>query len=167
MIHRTTLQFHLLSLHDDVIKWNHFPRYWPFVWGIYRPPLNSPHKGQWRGALMFSLIYAWINGLVNNREPGDLRRHRAHYDVIVMILWPTPHKSFEYRRTPHFSPPWHSQYQNLSGSWWYGTCPTRTTYIADLILPTERDTIQITNVTSTCKVKYSTMHPNENQSSFR
>ena len=26
-----------------------------------------------------------INGWVNNREAGDLRRHRAHYDVIVMI----------------------------------------------------------------------------------
>ena len=47
-------------------------------------PVNSPHKGQWRGALMFSLIYAWINDWVNNREAGDLRRHRCHYDVIVM-----------------------------------------------------------------------------------
>ena len=44
--------------HDDVIKWNDFPIYWPFVRGIHR----SPHKGQWRGALMFSLICAWING---------------------------------------------------------------------------------------------------------
>ena len=48
-------------------------------------PVNFPHKGQWRGALMFSLICAWINRWVNNREAGDLRRHRAHYDVIVMI----------------------------------------------------------------------------------
>ena len=43
-----------------------------------------PHKGQWRGALMFSFICACINGWVNNREAGDLRSHRAHYDVIVM-----------------------------------------------------------------------------------
>ena len=43
-----------------------------------------PHKGQWSGALMFSLISAWINSWVNNREAGDFRRHRAHYDVIVM-----------------------------------------------------------------------------------
>ena len=43
--------------HDDVIKWKHFPRYWPFVRGIHRPPVNSPHKGQWCGALMFSLIF--------------------------------------------------------------------------------------------------------------
>ena len=47
-------------------------------------PVKSPHKGQWRGALMFSLIYAWINDWVNNREAGDLRRQRGHYDVIVM-----------------------------------------------------------------------------------
>ena len=46
--------------------------------------VNSPHKGQWRGALMFTLICARINGWVNNREAGDLRRYRAHYDVIVM-----------------------------------------------------------------------------------
>ena len=71
-------------IHDDVIKWKHFSRYWPFVWGIHRSPMNSPHKGQWRGALVFSLICAWINGWVNNGEAGDLRRHRAHYDVIVM-----------------------------------------------------------------------------------
>ena len=42
--------------HDDVIKWTHFPLYWPFVWGIHRSPVNFPHKGQWRGALIFSLI---------------------------------------------------------------------------------------------------------------
>ena len=73
--------------HDDVIKWNHFRRYWPFVRGIHRSPVNSQHKGQWRGALMFSLICVWINGWVNNREADDLRRHRAHYDVTVMNDW--------------------------------------------------------------------------------
>ena len=72
------------ALDDDVIKWKHFPRYWTFVRGIHRSPVNSPHKGQWRGALMFSLIGDWINGWVNNREAGDLRRHCAHYGVIVM-----------------------------------------------------------------------------------
>ena len=70
--------------HDDVIKWKHFPHNWPFVRGIHRSPVNSPHKGQWRGALMLSLICAWINDWVNNREAGDLRRNRVHYDVIVM-----------------------------------------------------------------------------------
>ena len=72
--------------HDDVIKWKHFPSYRPFVRGIHRSPVNSLHKGQWRGALMFSLIYAWINGWVNNRQAGDFRRHHTHYDVIVMLL---------------------------------------------------------------------------------
>ena len=42
--------------HDDVIKWQHFPRYWPFVRWIHRSPVNSLHKAQSRGALMFSLI---------------------------------------------------------------------------------------------------------------
>ena len=46
------------SYHDDVIKWKHFPRYWHFVRGIHRSPVKSPHKGQWRGALMFRLICA-------------------------------------------------------------------------------------------------------------
>ena len=72
------------SVHDDVIKWKHFPRNWPFVREIHRSPVNYPYKGQWRGALMFSLIYAWINDWVNNREAGDLRRQHGHYDVIVM-----------------------------------------------------------------------------------
>ena len=73
--------------HDDVLKWKHFPRNWPFVREIHRSPVNFPHKGQWRGALMFSLNYAWINDWVNNREAGDLRRQHGHYDVIVMIAW--------------------------------------------------------------------------------
>ena len=66
--------------HDDVIKWKHFPHYWPFVRVIHRWPVNSPHKSQWRGALMFSLICAWTN----NWEAGGLRCHRAHYGIIVM-----------------------------------------------------------------------------------
>ena len=74
----------ITNVNDDVIKWKHFPRYWSFVWGIHRSPVNSPHKSQWRGALMVSLICAWINGWANNRKAGDLRRHRAHYDVTVM-----------------------------------------------------------------------------------
>ena len=59
---------------DDVIKWKHFMRYWWFVRGIHRSPVNSPHKGQWRGALMFSLIRTRINGWVNSREAETLSR---------------------------------------------------------------------------------------------
>ena len=51
-------------------------------------PVNSPHKGQWRGSFMFSLIWTWTNGWVNNRNAGDLRRNRAHYDVTVMSFGP-------------------------------------------------------------------------------
>ena len=79
-----TVLTHCSLLHDDVIKWKHFPHYWGFVRGIHRSPVNSPHKGQWRGALMFSLICTWINSWVNNPEAGDLSRHRAHCDVSVM-----------------------------------------------------------------------------------
>ena len=75
---------HFLHSHDDVIKWKHFPRNWLFVRGIHRSPVNSLQKGQWRGALMFSLICVWIYDWVNNREVGDLRCYRAHYDVSVM-----------------------------------------------------------------------------------
>ena len=72
--------------HDDVIKWKHFPHYWPFVRGIHRSPVNSLHKGRWCRALMFSLICTWINGCSINREASDLRCNCAHYDVTVMSL---------------------------------------------------------------------------------
>ena len=81
-----TVKCYVFNLHYDVIKWKHLLRYWPFVRGIHRSSVNSPHKGQWWGALMLSLICAWINAWISNREAGDLRRHRAHYDVIV--VWP-------------------------------------------------------------------------------
>ena len=77
--------------HDDVIKWKHFPRYWPFVRGIHRSPVNSPNKGQWRGALIFTLISA-LNKRLNNQSWGwwfETPSH-THYDVIVMwlqIMW--------------------------------------------------------------------------------
>ena len=81
-----------LGKRADKSWWRHqmetFSAQWPFVRGFHRSAVNSPHKGQWRGALMFSLIWAWINGSVNNREAGDLRRHRTHYDVSVMITRP-------------------------------------------------------------------------------
>ena len=51
-----------LLLHGDVIKWKHVPRYWPFMRGIHRSPVDSPHKGQWRGALVHFFICAWTNG---------------------------------------------------------------------------------------------------------
>ena len=73
--------------HDDVIKLKNFPRYWPFARWIRWSPVDSPHKGQWHRALMFSLICAWTNGSANNRNAGYLRRHRPCLDVTVTILW--------------------------------------------------------------------------------
>ena len=70
--------------HGDVIKWKRCPRYWSFVRGIHRSPVNSPHKGQWRGSLIFSLICGWINAWINNRDDGDSRPNRGHYDVTLM-----------------------------------------------------------------------------------
>ena len=70
--------------HDAIIKLKHFLHYWQFVWGIHQLLVNSPHKGQWHRALMFSLICVSINGWVNNPEAGDLICYRAHYDVTVM-----------------------------------------------------------------------------------
>ena len=52
--------------------------------GNHRSPVDSPQKGQWRGALVFFLICAYTNGCLNNQDVGDLRCHRAHYGVIVI-----------------------------------------------------------------------------------
>ena len=75
----------ILFCHDDVIKWKHDRCYWTFVRGFHRSAMKSPHKGQWRGALKFSLICTWIDGWLNNREAGDTKRHRAHDDATVML----------------------------------------------------------------------------------
>ena len=74
---------HPLSQHDDVIKWKHFPRYWPFVWGIHRSPVNSTHRPVTHSFDVYIdlLLNKWLS---KQSRAGDLRRHRAHYDVIVM-----------------------------------------------------------------------------------
>ena len=68
--------------HDDVIKWKHLRVTGPLS-GEPTGHRWIPHKGQWRGTLTFSLICTWTNGWVNNRDAGDLRRHRAPYDITV------------------------------------------------------------------------------------
>ena len=75
----------LLKYHDEVIKWKCFLRYWPFGRGIHQSQVDSPHKGKWRGALMFSLMCAWTNRWINSGVAGDLRGHLAHCDITVMI----------------------------------------------------------------------------------
>ena len=74
---------------NQLIKWKHLQRYWPFASGIRWWPVDCPHKAQWHGVLMFSLISAWPNAWANNRDVGDLRRHRAHCDVTdtYWSLW--------------------------------------------------------------------------------
>ena len=69
-------------------KRKHFLRYWPFVRGIHWWPVtvDSPHKGQWCGALIFSLLCTWTNDWANNRDAADLKHHRSHYVVTVMTL---------------------------------------------------------------------------------
>ena len=106
-------------LHDDVIKWKHLRRYWPLVRGIHRSSVNSPHKGQWRGALMFFMICVWINGWVNNRGTGDLRRYCAYYDFTVMLLGCKPHlkNAVEKNKTPPCS--FHCRTQSYK----YSICP--------------------------------------------
>ena len=59
-----------LQGHDDVIKWKHFPRNWPFVRGIHRSPVTSPHKGQWRRALMFVFFYLRLNKRLSKQSWG-------------------------------------------------------------------------------------------------
>ena len=85
-----TLTAYFNTNHDDVIKWKHFPRYWPFApRGIHRSPVNSPHKGQWRGALMLSLIFA-LNKRLSKQSwgwwfetpSGSLWRHCDNFPFI-------------------------------------------------------------------------------------
>ena len=67
--------------HDDVIKCQKIPRYWPFARGIHRSPVSSPHK-----ARIYDVFFdlRLNKRLINNREAGDLRRPLGHYDVNVM-----------------------------------------------------------------------------------
>ena len=96
-------------LHIRLPWWRHqietFPRNWPFVLEIHRSPVNSPHKGKWRWALMFSLICTWIYRWLNDLEADDLGRYRVHYDVIVMVV------NFLYTfNIPFYGRLWNSKY---------------------------------------------------------
>ena len=71
------------DFNDDVIKRKHFHVTGPLC-GEFTGHRWIPLKCQWHEALMFSLICAWTNSWVHNREAGDLRHRRAHYDVTVM-----------------------------------------------------------------------------------
>ena len=95
MAHTVVLCCVLLWL-DTCYKYSAGVSHWAHRWVWWRHQMeaffallgplwgeSSPHKGQWHGALVL-FTCAWTNGWANNREAGDLRRHRAHYDVTVM-----------------------------------------------------------------------------------
>ena len=65
------------ATHDDVIH-----LCGEFTWHRWIPHTKAADGEFWR----FLWSASWINGWVNNREAGDLRHHRAHYDVIAMII---------------------------------------------------------------------------------
>ena len=71
---------------SDILWWRHqmetFSALLTFLRGIHRSAVNSPHKGQWRGALMFSLICAWINGWLSS----PLWRHCNVFTAII-VQW--------------------------------------------------------------------------------
>ena len=73
-------------LHDDVIKWKHYPRYWPFVRGIHRWPVDCPHKASDAELWCFFFYLRLNKRWASNRDAGDLRRHRTQYDVTLMVL---------------------------------------------------------------------------------
>ena len=128
----TEQQFIVWANVEPVILWWHrqmetFSALLALCAGNSPVTVNSPHKGQWRGTLMFSLIYDWINDWVNNCEAGALRRHRGHYDVIVMM---SPWVSCQIRQIADahalrmsgtFSPP----PQLSNPDMYHGTCVTQ------------------------------------------
>ena len=67
--------------YDDVIKWKYFPRYWLFVKGIRRSPVDSPQKASDADLWCF-FICACTNSWTNDRDADDLSRH---YDITVMV----------------------------------------------------------------------------------
>ena len=115
--------------------------------GIHRWPVNSLHKGQWRRALIFSLICAWINDWVNNREAGDLRRHRAHYDFTAMT----------YKRFPYC---WNFVIPltecRLCGSCMFSLLSSEQAVEQTLELPVIWDTLMLITVTYTTEREPST-----------
>ena len=86
-------------------------------------PVNSPHKGQWRWALMFSLICAWINGWVNNREAGDLRRNRAHYDVNVLDFFGWHYVIIGICRSSYYTHSFRKYFQTFAFQNWVRNAP--------------------------------------------
>ena len=78
--------------HGDVIKWKHCPRYWPFVRGIHRPPVNSPHNCQLRRVLIFDLrLNKWLSKQSWSwwfETPScSLWRHCNEKNLFMLVFW--------------------------------------------------------------------------------
>ena len=83
-----------ISSHDDVIKWKHFPLYWPFVRGIHRSPVTGEFPSQRPVTRSFCVFfYLHLNKRLSKQSRRRwFRRHRAHYDVSVMSTQRLAHR---------------------------------------------------------------------------
>ena len=92
-----TLLYCQLCFLEDVMKWKHFPRYWPFVLEINWLMVNSPHKGQRRGALILFFICTRTNGWPN-------KMNRLWFETPSRFLW--CHCNATLHATPCFTGPY-------------------------------------------------------------
>ena len=70
-----------------IMTWNRFSHYWPFVRGMYRSPIDSPHKGRAMRSILLSLLLAWAICWLIRRVANGLRR-KCHVNVITRKYWP-------------------------------------------------------------------------------
>ena len=133
-------------------------------------PLCGEFTGHWfiplkkasdaHTALMF-FICIWTNGRVNNRDDGDLRHHRAHYDVIVIIIDFLSFLKTEITQVNANSSPLktgtHLSYGQYHGWWCPGDARRRdiSSYVIDLVFP-ETSSLGPRGVDNMC-VRYALM----------
>ena len=88
-----------------------------------------------RDAGLFSWI--WLSSCANNWKAGDLRSHRAHYQVIVMAMWifddffaVNPSKLLtEHSSVRWFETPWHScDATVMTQEFWENACASLLCY---------------------------------------
>ena len=88
----------IANIFGNFLQMETFPAKLALCAATHRLPVNSPHKGRWRGAFMFSLICAWANSWVTNRgwfvtPSRSLWLHcngyhkKAHLIKIVFIFY--------------------------------------------------------------------------------
>ena len=76
---RFVLDSDLLRFHDDVIKWKHFPHYWPFVRGIHRSPVNSHTKA--------SDAELWCFFYLHLKKPLSKQSWGRWFETLLRPLW--------------------------------------------------------------------------------